>query len=282
VVYRRTSQATLVPLRLSAALSVDVPGLEDMASLVLLVVALGAERRAICGALEARHTERLGDRPAIRGRLAGREVLLVQAGIGRDRAREALVAASRTFDVRAVWSLGFAGGLTESLRSGDLVYPTAILEDREHPRMAAGGTTHAAVCAALCRAALRIESGALITLGAALHTPEEKRAIARQSGAVAVEMEAAGVVHVAQDLGIPCAALKVIVDAVDDPLPPFVGRCTTPQGDLRWRGLLAGALAGRESWRSLYRLGQASRQAGRSLWRGLEVAFGAWVALTPY
>jgi adenosylhomocysteine nucleosidase len=254
-----------------------------MASLVLLVVALGTERHAIHGALQARRTERLGDRPAIRGHLAGREVLLVQAGIGRERAREAVAAASRKFDVRAAWSLGFAGGLTESLRPGDLVYPTAILEDRESARLSMhGGTTHATVCAALRRAALRIESGAVITLRAALRTPEAKRAVARQSGAVAVEMEAAGVVRAARDLGIPCAALKVIVDAVDDPLPPFVGRCTTPQGDLRWRGLLAGVLEGRESWRSLYRLGQASRQAGRSLWQGLEVAFGAWVALTPY
>jgi hypothetical protein len=93
-------------------------------------------------------------------------------------------------------------------------------------------------------------------------------------------MEAAGVARAACDLGIPWAALKAIVDAVDDPLPPFLSACTTPQGDLRWRGLLVGALEGRDFWRSLGRLGRASRQAGRSLWQGLEVAFTAWAALT--
>ena len=73
----------------------------------------------------------------------------------------------------------------------------------------------------------------------------------------------------------------MVVDAVGDPLPASLARCTSPDGDVRWRGLMAGALKGPRFWRPLLRLGRASRVAGRNLWQGLEAAFGAWAALTP-
>ncbi len=252
------------------------------ASPILLVVALAAERHALRGSLRAGRSGTLGNRPFVRGTLAGRDVLLVQAGIGRERARQAVMAAARTFGARAVWSLGFAGGLADTLRPGDLVCPSAVLDDgkpAEAPM--AADASHAAMCAALRRAQLPVASGTLITVEAALRTPEAKRAAHRRSGAVAVEMEAAGVAQAAQDLGIPWAVLKVVVDAVGDPLPSSLARCTSPDGDLRWRGLLAGALEGRRFWRPLFRLGRASRVAGRTLWQGFEVAFGTWVVLTP-
>jgi len=252
------------------------------ASPVLLVVALAAERHALRGSLRAGRSGTLGNRPFVRGTVAGRDVLLVQAGIGRERARQAVIAAARAFGTHAVWSLGFAGGLADTLRPGDLVCPSAILDD-ERPAEApmAADASHAAMCAALRRAQLPVASGTLITVQAPLRTPEAKRAAHRRSGAVAVEMEAAGVAQAAQELGIPWAALKVVVDAVGDPLPSSLARCTSPEGDLRWRGLLAGALEGRRFWRPLFRLGRASRVAGRNLWQGFEVAFGAWAALTP-
>lgn len=254
-----------------------------MASLVLLVVALAAERYALQGSLQARRRERFGGRPAVRGRLAGRDVLLVQAGIGRERARDAVVAAAREFDVDAAWSLGYAGGLSDRLRPGDLVCPAAILDDADIDGVPmAADASHATMCAALRRAAFAVNPGNLITVGTVLRTPEAKRAVGERSGAVAVEMEAAGVARAARDLGIPWAVLKAIVDTVGDPLPPFLAGCTTPQGGLRWRGLVVGSLEGRDFWRSLGRLGRASRQAGRALWQGLEVAFGAWAGLTTF
>lgn len=253
-----------------------------MAPLVLLVVALASERRALQDALRARRCERLGPRPAVRGRLVGRDVLLVQAGIGRDRAQEAVAAAAGQWGVQAAWSLGFSGGLVERLRPGDLVYPASVLDEADAGAPMAADASHDAVCAALRRAGLSVEPGALVTVQTVLRTPEAKRAAARRHAAVAVEMEAAGVARAARDLGIPWSALKAVVDTVDDPLPAFLARCTTPQGNLRWRGLVTGALQGREFWRSVRRLERASRQAGRSLRQGLEAAFAAWVALTPY
>ena len=91
-----------------------------MASVVLLVVALAAERRALQGSLQGRRNQRFEGRSAVRSSLAGRDILLVQAGIGRDRARDAVVAAAREFDLAAAWSLGFACGLSERLQEAEL------------------------------------------------------------------------------------------------------------------------------------------------------------------
>ena len=77
----------------------------------LLVVALAAERHALRGSLQDGCSGALDKRPFVRGTLAGRDVLLLQAGIGRERARQAVIAAARAFGAHAVWSLGFAGGL---------------------------------------------------------------------------------------------------------------------------------------------------------------------------
>ena len=254
-----------------------------MTPVVLLVVALAAERYALQGSLQERRNQQCGGRSAVRGRLAGRDVLLVQAGIGRVRARDAVIAAATDFDVEAVWSLGFAGALSERLRPGDVVFPAAVLDDEDVGGVPlAADRSHATVCAALRRAAVPVETGNLITVGTVLRTPEAKRAVGRRSGAVAAEMEAAGVARAARDLGIPWAALKTIVDAVDDPLPHFLAACTTAQGDLRWRGLMVGALEGRDFCRSLARLARASRKACRTLWQGLEIAFPAWAALTTF
>ncbi len=254
-----------------------------MTPVVLLVVALSTERRALQGLLQERRLQPFRGRPAVRGRLAGRDTLLVQAGIGRDRARDTVASAAWEFDVKAAWSLGFAGALAERLRPGDLVFPAAVLDEAEVGGVPlAADYSHAVVCSALRRASLPIDPGSLLTSPTILRTPEAKRAAGRRSGAVAAEMEAAGVARAARDLGIPWAALKAIVDAVDDPLPLSLAACTTPQGDMRWRGLLVGAREGWGFWRSLRPLARASRRARRALRQGLEVAFPAWAALTAF
>jgi nucleoside phosphorylase len=253
-----------------------------MTSLVILLVALAEERRALQGCLSGRRGGMLDDRPLVQGRLADRDVLLLQGGIGRDRARASVLAASRRFRLQAVWSLGFAGGLADRLRSGDLIYPVALLDDAAPDALPLPlAPHHAVVSAALRGASLSIDTGPLLTVDALLQTAEAKRAAHLRTGAVAVDMEAAGVAAAAQDLDIPWTALKAIVDAAGSPLSPLLTRCATPQGGLDRAGLLAASLSGRPAWRALIRTGWASRRAGRNLRRGLETAFGAWAALTP-
>lgn len=243
---------------------------------IALVVALSREWRVLRSLLRSPRRARAEDFPLLAGELGGRPVLLIQAGIGQDRAGRALLSASRRCAVGAAWSLGFAGGLTDALRPGHLVCPGVVLGDD-------GGTGQAfpaaqagtAVVAALSAAGVPVCDGPLLSVGFPLRTEEAKREAHRRTGAVAVDMEAAGVAEAARRLGVPWLAIKSVVDAVREPLPAFLTGCTTPRGDLRWRGVLGGLAVGSRR-RALSRLGRASRLAAPALRRGLEVAVPAW------
>ncbi len=252
-----------------------------MTSPILLVVALAAERRALRRCLQAGRSGRLGDRPMVQGRLDDREVLLLQSGIGRARAHQSVQMASHRFRLQGVWSLGFAGGLVERLKPADLIFPTEILDDAaSNAEPFRPDRHHAAACAALRRICVPFDAGRLLTVDAVLRTPQAKRDAHRRTGAIAVDMESAGVCAAAHDLGIPWAVLKSVVDSAADFLPETLTDCTTPLGHSDPAGVFSAFLCGPASWRRVIKIGWAARRAGKSLRRGLEEAFGAWAALT--
>ena len=112
-----------------------------------------------------------------------------------------------------------------------------------------------------------------------LRTPEAKRRAAADTTAVAVDMEAAGVAEAAMELGIPWLALKVILDPADQTLDDRLDRCTTPEGNPRWSGILATLVEGPETRRMLWSLRFSARLAAASLGRGLEAALSVWARL---
>ncbi|HSB70015.1 MAG TPA: hypothetical protein VLT62_11835 [Candidatus Methylomirabilis sp.] len=235
---------------------------------VALVVALAAERRALLEGLTAPRDRRLGSLRLVLGAFADQTVVLIQAGIGADRARSALQTAAREFSFRAAWSLGFAGGLEEGLAAGDLICPAVVLlDDGRQGQAFAASPTQAAIGAALGSA----HPGPLLTAQTPLRTEQAKRAARERTGAAAVDMEAAGVAAAARDLQIPWLAIKAVVDGVREPLPEFLTGCTLPSGDLRWRGLLGSLFIG-ERRQVLRRLRRAAGQSGINLTRSLDVA----------
>jgi adenosylhomocysteine nucleosidase len=245
-----------------------------------LVVALAAERRALERAIGSRRRVRCAGIPCSRGRLAGWDLFLVQAGIGATRARDTALRMGRSIPLVGAWSLGFAGGLRPTLRTGDLVCPERVLRTPGAPGGAlADASAQAHILDELRLAGLSAHGGPLLTVEAPLRLPDAKRRAAAETAAAAVDMEAAGVAEAAAELGIPWLALKVILDPADQPLDARLARCVTPQGNLRWSGILAVLTEGPEAWRALRRMRRAARVAAASLTRGLEPAFVAWARL---
>ena len=237
-----------------------------------VAVALGQERRALACVLEAPRAERIGEFRVTRGTLAGRSIQLIQTGIGATRAGQATGDLLDRLPCAGVWSLGFAGGLTSGLLRGDLVCADRLVwETREGRAECAGGSAER-MAAALRAAGLRAHTGAVLTVGVPLRTAAAKRAAYERTGAVAVEMEASGVAAAAAARGVPWAALKVILDGVEDPLPELAAGCTTPEGNLAVRGLGAVLWAGGGAMAALWRLGRAAAAARRALREGFRAA----------
>ncbi|MBZ5724129.1 MAG: hypothetical protein LAP87_03965 [Acidobacteriia bacterium] len=132
-------------------------------------------------------------------RLGGHEILLVANGVGAKRAAAAVDAAIESFRPDAIVSTGFCGALAPELAVGDVVVGTAIAgADRNYPgRPVASRLAH--------------HSGTVCSIDHVARSAEEKRRLGG-GGAIAVEMEAAGVAARAQALGLPFYCVRSVTD----------------------------------------------------------------------
>lgn len=155
----------------------------------VVVSALPLELRPTVKALRAVRT-RCG---SMRGYSAG-PILFASVGVGAanaERGTEILCGYARPTDVI---STGLAGALAPELRAGDLVVSG----------MDAFG--------------VRAIAGQVVSADRVLVARVDKEALARSSGAVAVDMESAAVGRVARRHGADFACVKVILDTLDEPL----------------------------------------------------------------
>lgn len=162
--------------------------------MTVVTFALPQESRDFRAALHARG-----------GRFGTEEIRVAHLGIGPVAASEAIRRLLAEAKPCLLVCAGFAGGLEPRLRVGDLV----LAENFTSPELLARASRGAAV-------------GALVTHSAPIETIEAKAALARESGALAVDMETAVVAEACRAAGVPLLAVRVISDAADTALPvPF-------------------------------------------------------------
>jgi len=211
---------------------------------VAIVAALGLERACL--------TRQSGGTPAWQ---------ILQSGPGPERAARCAARALADGAIALV-SWGFAGGLAAALRPGALVLASQV-------RLQGGAVFRVDADWRQRLQSLHDEfevgDGELLTVRAALATPAAKAAAAA-SGAVAVDMESAAIAAVAAEGGVPFVALRVIVDAHDDALPPDAERWIDERGNRRFAPALRAVVTPGE-WRALWTLRQRYRVASAALER---------------
>jgi nucleoside phosphorylase len=138
----------------------------------------------------------------------GNALTLVECGVGPERAARIT---SWLGEVDEVWLVGVAGGLVEGLETGDVLLADSIIAGSERLPCEAGAELRA-------RLGEGVRVGPLLSSARALIPPEEKRAAAARTGALAVEMEAAPLARWAAGRGVRFVHLRVILDPVDSTL----------------------------------------------------------------
>jgi len=154
------------------------------------------------------------------GEHGGRAVSLLAAGMGR-RGDEAFARALRELQPAQVINIGIAGALDREHSAGS----TWIVDEWHDPQPPYGLAARAD--AALCARIGATLDGAGVGWGNAravmvdepLHDADERDRIRDGSGAHLVEMEGAAWAGIAAELGIPFAAVRVVSDHADRPLP---------------------------------------------------------------
>ena len=134
------------------------------------------------------------------GDLAGQKVIVALTGIGTvsaEKCTRALLAAHRP---RWLLSAGYAGALDPALAHGELFLATNFTA----PEL-------------LARSPAR--RGTLTTQPRTAETPQEKAALARATGAQAVDMETSAIARVCAEHGVPMLSLRVISDTAFARIP---------------------------------------------------------------
>jgi adenosylhomocysteine nucleosidase len=213
---------------------------------ILLAAATSAERQTIDGILP--------------------NTVCLQTGVGVPEP-EKLLERVRALNPTGLVSTGTAGALAPDLKPGTILLPRRILSP--------GGRFidvsphwHTSVRNALSET-VDPHTEDLWCADRVIRSPEQKAALHRESGAVAVEMESMALFHIAKSLGLPFIVVRVIMDAAEDEIPVAALAAVSASGDLD-----LGALAGR-LWRhplelgALISLSRSYRKASQGLRQAL-------------
>jgi nucleoside phosphorylase len=197
-------------------------------------------------------------------------VLVLQTGVGEaamTRAAEWLLGDPRLEAVpcrpKAVLSTGFSGALTEEHHTGDIILATEIV-DAQGSRWPA--TWPEELPAGEWRPPLHRHP--VLTVPRLVGTPEEKRALGRQTGAAAVDMESAVLARLCRRRDVPFGCVRVILDDLHTPLSPRLLALLSDGGVSPLRLLSAVARAPglmRELWQLARQSHRAAEQLGKAL-----------------
>jgi adenosylhomocysteine nucleosidase len=176
-----------------------------------------------------------------RGKLKNRETLLVQTGMGKERAENATRFTLEHYPVTAIISLGFAGGLAPELRIGDVVVCSTLLcapatEQKEErlESLAPDADLLSLASQGAGDGATRFCLGCGVTVLTLDSNHQKMRQLSETFQAHIVDMESYWIARIAATRQIPFIAIRSISDNMQSSVQPF-DQILASDGSLLWR-----------------------------------------------
>ncbi len=207
-------------------------------------------------------------RPAGEWEQAGRPFLYC-AGANGERAREG---ARRLIEdgAQALVSFGMAGGLDPGLEPGALIFADTVQAPDGEPLATSRDWRQGLI--ALIGNEVPVSVGAVITTARPVASAAAKEALARDTGAIAVDMESHGVGAAAAEAGLPFIVGRAVADPARRALPLAALAGVGPDGGRRPLAVLLRLLVRPWDIADVVRLAGDSRAALSSLRRVASVA----------
>lgn len=213
--------------------------------IVIVVAALELELAGIRRAMKTSAVFELGEAGYEEGWIGEQACLLVQCGMGRQRAEQTLRLVLEQYQPAVILSLGFCGALAARLRPGDLVVcsPLQALNTMAPPLHAAPAEGLLHCDENLVQQALQIgipqsqglirwlkgvqsvypvEGGCLTLPSAAAHR-QTKAWLSEHFASAVIDMESFWLGVLAHEAGIPFLAVRTVSDTLSETLPPLDG-----------------------------------------------------------
>jgi hopanoid-associated phosphorylase len=162
---------------------------------------------------------------------------------------------------RGIISFGTAGGLSPSLRPGDVVVGESVLTANSRLK------TSAAWSKSLLKALPHAHHVPIFGAEAPVLSLLEKEALWSGTGAAAVDMESRFSAELAMTYGIPYAVLRVIIDPAERSIPLSAMAGVRSNGTTDVLAVLRSVMRRPREVASIIRLAGDSRKANKSLFR---------------
>ena len=203
---------------------------------------------------------------AFEGILDGKRVVLAANGAGPKLAAQAVEIALRAVSIvdlsssklEAVVSTGFCGGLDPTLRESAIILGTTIIGP------GIGGGEEPLSCETVHAAPEGFASGTIFSQDRiAIDTAEKKQLAA--SGAIAVDMESAGVAVRSKRAGLPFCCIKCVSDRVDESFGFNLNEMRTTEGRIARGKIVSYAFAHPKVLAQLLHLKRRTENAAKAL-----------------
>ena len=209
-----------------------------------LIFALPIEAHAFEGMTTERSAYRGADLTIHEGQFANQRVCWAVSGVGRAAATKAAQMISAGHRPRCLISVGFAGGLTQTLARGQLVIPARVINVDQPERP--GWPVDTAITGQLWQQ-IPPDNLTLVSVAKIASSPAAKAAVRQATAADLLDMEAAAVATVAAENQLAFLTVRVVSDTATECLPPEVERLSQPQSALHRLGAALSAVARRPS-----------------------------------
>jgi adenosylhomocysteine nucleosidase len=204
---------------------------------IAFVFALGIESGGLVDCLKDAETSRHKHGIERAGELDGREVVIVESGLGGQVAARAVRAAIEFYRPRWIVSAGFAGALCPDLRRGQLLMPDRVTSE-QGAELDVGIELSQEVVAG----SHGLHVGKLLTVDHLVRRASIRRSLHEQHAALACDMETFAVAEACREASARMLAVRIISDEVDDELPPEIEHLLSQKTLVGKFGAATGAL----------------------------------------
>lgn len=225
-----------------------------------MVMLLAATRTEIDPTIDALGLNADGDGDAHVGRYGKIKIVAAVTGIGSSRATSTFHRLIRSHKAQLVINIGFAGGISPSLNTGDVVNFRCILNGRGKIIRFSEGVPYVAV-----DDGHRESYHTLLTSSKLIYSTEKKERLYKRHRAGAVDMESFAVAEAAGMSGVRLMVIRAISDASHEHLPKESEKWVNPDGSTNKKAVTRYLATHPWKFGDIMHLGKEAKFAGRKL-----------------
>ncbi len=191
------------------------------------------------------------------GRYNEIRIVVVQAGLGYAKTRRATQALIDAHTPPWVLASGFCGALRPEMKIGEVVMADSVVDVHGHEltvdlKLPGEGQPG-------------LHVGRIVTADAMIRSVQQKRELAEQHEAIAVDMESLAVAQVCRDTKTRFLAVRVVSDDLSADLPPEVLSVVGPTGTMRLGAALGAVWKRPGSVKEMWQLRESAQHAAEQL-----------------